>query len=64
VFFRQYATLYFVMIFDSNENQLALLDLIHVFVELLDKLFLNVCELDVLYNPETVIFNAFFELLG
>ena len=52
------------MIFDSNENQLALLDLIHVFVELLDKLFLNVCELDVLYNPETVIFNAFFELLG
>ncbi|KAF7809725.1 AP-3 complex subunit sigma [Senna tora] len=48
--YKHYATLYFVFIFDSSENELAMLDLIQVFVETLDKCFRNVCELDVVYN--------------
>lgn len=33
---------------------MALLDLIHVFVQALDSLFDNVCELDLIFNFETL----------
>ncbi|KAL2460134.1 AP-3 complex subunit sigma [Abeliophyllum distichum] len=48
--YKTFATLYFVFIFDSSENELAMLDLMQVFVEALDKVFSNVCELDVVFN--------------
>ncbi|XP_011627654.1 AP-3 complex subunit sigma isoform X2 [Amborella trichopoda] len=48
--YKHYATLYFVFVFDTTENELAMLDLIQVFVETLDKCFKNVCELDVVFN--------------
>ncbi|KAL9274547.1 AP-3 complex subunit sigma-like protein [Drosera capensis] len=48
--YKHYATLYFVFVYDSAENELAMLDLIQVFVETLDKCFKNVCELDVVFN--------------
>ncbi|ONK76081.1 uncharacterized protein A4U43_C03F23680 [Asparagus officinalis] len=48
--YKHFATLYFVIVFDSSENELAMLDLIQVFVETLDRCFKNVCELDVVYN--------------
>ncbi|KAL2477155.1 AP-3 complex subunit sigma [Forsythia ovata] len=48
--YKTFATLYFVFIFDSSENELAMLDLMQVFVETLDKVFSNVCELDVVFN--------------
>ncbi|KAG8662704.1 hypothetical protein MANES_01G136100v8 [Manihot esculenta] len=48
--YKHYATLYFVFVFDTSENELAVLDLIQVFVETLDKCFRNVCELDIVYN--------------
>jgi hypothetical protein len=35
---------------DTNENELATLEFIHLFVEILDKYFGSVCELDVVYN--------------
>ena len=35
---------------DSYDNELASLELIHLFVETLDKYFGSVCELDVVYN--------------
>ena len=35
---------------DINDNELASLELIHLFVETLDKYFGSVCELDVVYN--------------
>jgi hypothetical protein len=35
---------------DSLENELGCLELIHLFVEILDKYFGSVCELDVVYN--------------
>ncbi|KAG5062262.1 hypothetical protein JHK85_003445 [Glycine max] len=48
--YKHFATLYFVFIFDSSENELAMLDLIQVLVETLDKCFRNVCELDIVFN--------------
>ncbi|KAF6136285.1 hypothetical protein GIB67_042770 [Kingdonia uniflora] len=48
--YKHYATLYFVFVFDNSENELAMLDLIQVFVETLDKCFKNVCELDIVFN--------------
>ncbi|KAH8508363.1 hypothetical protein H0E87_010471 [Populus deltoides] len=48
--YKHYATLYFVFVFDSSENELAMLDLIQVFVETLDKCFRNVCEFDAVFN--------------
>jgi AP-3 complex subunit sigma len=44
--YRHYATLYFVFAVDSQESDLGILDLIQVFVEVLDCCFENVCELD------------------
>ncbi|KAI9741374.1 MAG: Sigma-adaptin 3A [Cirrosporium novae-zelandiae] len=52
--YRHYATLYFIVISTSTESPLALLDLIQVFVESLDRLFDNVCELDLIFNFETL----------
>ncbi|CAF2046648.1 unnamed protein product [Brassica napus] len=61
--YKHYATLYFVLVFDGSENELAMLDLIQaalflyllilafvVLVETLDKCFSNVCELDIVLN--------------
>jgi len=38
----------------STESPLALIDLIQVYVEALDRLFENVCELDLIFNFETL----------
>ena len=35
---------------DTDDNELASLELIHLFVETMDKYFGSVCELDVVYN--------------
>lgn len=42
------------MISTSTESPLALIDLIQVFVEALDRLFENVCELDLIFGYETM----------
>jgi len=52
--YRHYATLYFILISTSTESPLALLDLIQVFVEALNGLFEDVCELDLIFNFETL----------
>ena len=54
VTYRHYATLYFILISTSTESPLALIDLIQVFVEALDRFFPNVCELDLIFNFETL----------
>ena len=51
---RVYATLIFVFVIDDAESELAVLDLIQVLVEVLDKSFENVCELDLIFNPDKV----------
>lgn len=48
--YRTFATLYFVFVVDGAESELAVLDLIQVFVETLDKCFADVCELDIVFN--------------
>ncbi|KAJ5259522.1 AP-3 adaptor complex subunit sigma [Penicillium angulare] len=52
--YRTYATLSFIMISTSMESPLALIDLIQVFVEALDRMFDNVCELDLIFGYETM----------
>ncbi|KAL8365165.1 hypothetical protein RB595_004123 [Gaeumannomyces hyphopodioides] len=54
VTYRHYATLFFIVISTTTESPLALIDLIQVYVEALDKLFENVCELDLIFNFETL----------
>lgn len=54
VVYRRYASLFFLVGVDEEENELSILELIHCLVETLDKWFGNVCELDIMYNLETV----------
>lgn len=54
VVYRHFATLYFIFIVDSLESELGILDLIQVFVQVLDTNFENVCELDLIYNFEQI----------
>ncbi|KAJ1956874.1 adaptor-related protein complex 3 sigma 1 subunit, isoform CRA_a [Linderina pennispora] len=54
IVYRHYATLYFVFIVDSSESELGILDLIQVFVEALDRVFENVCELDLIFHFDDV----------
>ena len=42
--------MYFSFCVDMNDNELAYLESIHLFVEVLDGFFQNVCELDLVFN--------------
>ncbi len=46
----RYASLYFIVGIDNGDNELLTLEIIHRYVEVLDKWFLNVCELDIIFN--------------
>ncbi|KAH6572877.1 hypothetical protein BASA50_002430 [Batrachochytrium salamandrivorans] len=50
VVYRRYASLFFVVGTDIDENELLTLEIIHRYVEILDKWFMNVCELDIIFN--------------
>jgi hypothetical protein len=50
----QFATLTFVFLCDLAESELGVLDLIQVFVEALDRIFENVCELDLVFGFDEV----------
>ena len=52
--YRRYAGLFFIAAVDANENELALFEFIHLFVELLDGYFGNVCELDLVFRFDRV----------
>eukprot|EP01060_Flectonema_neradi_P005908 TRINITY_DN13966_c0_g1_i1.p1 TRINITY_DN13966_c0_g1~~TRINITY_DN13966_c0_g1_i1.p1 ORF type:complete len:145 (+),score=14.68 TRINITY_DN13966_c0_g1_i1:43-477(+) len=54
--YRRYASLFFIVGVDGDENELAILEFIHVVVETLDRYFQNVCELDVMFNLEKAHF--------
>ncbi|KAI9225617.1 MAG: Adaptor protein complex sigma subunit [Piptocephalis tieghemiana] len=54
IIYRHYATLYFVVLADTSESELGILDLIQVFVESLDRMFENVCELDLIFHFDDV----------
>jgi len=48
--FKRYASLFFIAGTDANDNELYTLETIHLFVEILDRYFGNVCELDLIFN--------------
>lgn len=50
IVYRRYAGLFFCACVDTNDNELAFLEAIHFFVEVLDAFFGNVCELDLVFN--------------
>mmetsp|Transcript_11242 Transcript_11242/g.28391 ORF Transcript_11242/g.28391 Transcript_11242/m.28391 type:complete len:144 (+) Transcript_11242:223-654(+) len=50
VIYRRYAGLFFSMCVDVTDNELAMLEAVHLFVEILDHYFNNVCELDLVFN--------------
>lgn len=50
IVYRRYAGLYFCICVDVSDNNLAYLEAIHNFVEVLNEYFHNVCELDLVFN--------------
>ncbi|GAA0151594.1 vesicle coat protein [Lithospermum erythrorhizon] len=50
VVYKRYASLYFCMCIDQEDNELETLEIIHHFVEILDRYFGSVCELDLIFN--------------
>jgi len=54
IVYRRYASLFFITGVDESENELAMLEFIHCFVEVLDKHFGQVCELDIMNEPDVV----------
>lgn len=50
IVYRRYASLFFVMGIDGSDNGLLALEIIHRYVEQMDKLFGNVCELDIIFG--------------
>ena len=50
IIYRRYAGLFFTLCVDQNDNELSMLEFIHLFVEVLDQYFGSVCELDLVFN--------------
>ncbi|KAJ8457378.1 hypothetical protein ONZ51_g5787 [Trametes cubensis] len=50
VVYRRYASLFFVCGISQGDNELVVLEVIHRYVEVLDRYFGNVCELDLIFN--------------
>ncbi|KAK0552047.1 AP-1 adaptor complex sigma subunit Aps1 [Tilletia horrida] len=50
VVYRRYASLFFVCGIGAGDNELVTLEIIHRYVEILDRYFGNVCELDLIFN--------------
>lgn len=56
VIYRRYASLFFITGISSDDNELIGLEIIHRYVETLDKYFGNVCELDLIFNFQKAYF--------
>ena len=54
IVYKRYASLYFCCAIENTDNELLTLEIIHRYVELLDKYFGSVCELDIIFNFEKV----------
>uniref|UniRef100_A0A8C6I8Z4 AP complex mu/sigma subunit domain-containing protein n=1 Tax=Mus spicilegus TaxID=10103 RepID=A0A8C6I8Z4_MUSSI len=54
--YKRYASLYFCCAIENQDNELLTLEIVHRYVELLDKYFGNVCELDIIFNFEKAHF--------
>merc|ERR1711939_1303853 len=56
IVYRRYASLYFIAGIDSTDNELITLEIVHRFVEQMDKYYGNVCELDIIFNFQKAYF--------
>ncbi|XP_029302799.1 AP-1 complex subunit sigma-3-like isoform X2 [Cottoperca gobio] len=56
IVYKRYASLYFCTGLGNEDNELLSLEVLHRYVELLDKYFGNVCELDIIFNFEKAYF--------
>jgi len=56
IVYKRYASLYFCCAVEQDDNELLTLEIIHRYVELLDKYFGSVCELDIIFNFEKAYF--------
>ncbi|KAK2846867.1 hypothetical protein Q5P01_009866 [Channa striata] len=56
IVYKRYASLYFCAGMEDRDNELLTLEVLHRYVELLDKYFGNVCELDIIFNFEKAYF--------
>ncbi|GMG55691.1 unnamed protein product [Ambrosiozyma monospora] len=53
IIYRRYASLFFICSVDNDDNELITLDIIQRYVEIMDKSYGNVCELDIIFNFQT-----------
>ncbi|KAI8320517.1 Adaptor protein complex sigma subunit [Martensiomyces pterosporus] len=56
VVYRKYASLYFIAGIEMDDNELITLEVIHRYVEVLDRFFGNVCELDLIFQFQKAYF--------
>lgn len=56
IVYKRYASLYFVVAIEQDDNSLLTLEVIHRYVEILDQYFGSVCELDIIFNFEKAYF--------
>ncbi|KAK4539786.1 AP-1 adaptor complex sigma subunit Aps1 [Oleoguttula mirabilis] len=56
VIYRRYASLFFIAATDPADNELCSLEIIHRYVEQMDKYYGNVCELDIIFNFQKAYF--------
>ncbi|CAG0881791.1 unnamed protein product [Darwinula stevensoni] len=56
IVYKRYASLHFCCAIEQDDNELLYLEIIHRYVELLDKYFGSVCELDIIFNFEKAYF--------
>ncbi|KAJ1732636.1 AP-1 adaptor complex sigma subunit Aps1 [Coemansia sp. Benny D160-2] len=56
VVYRKYASLYFVVGVELDDNELIIMEFIHRYVECLDRYFGNVCELDLIFHFQKAYF--------
>jgi hypothetical protein len=56
VVYRRYASLFFIAATDPTDNELITLEIVHRYVEQMDKYYGNVCELDIIFNFQKAYF--------
>lgn len=54
--YRRYASLFFIAATDPTDNELITLEIVHRYVEQMDKYYGNVCELDIIFNFQKAYF--------
>ncbi|EHB16530.1 AP-1 complex subunit sigma-2 [Heterocephalus glaber] len=64
IVYKRYASLYFCCAIEEQDSELITLEIIHRYVELFDKYFGSVCELDIVFNFEKAYFILDEFLLG